>query len=112
MKIFQGARFRKGRSLSDLVENYLRTLSSGEDPKEEISPRVKRLVGSIKLSKNVVDKDLILSKVKSPNENFYVWKMVNPDSETIEELNEKPQGHTAEVWQAAKKWSKRNKECN
>jgi hypothetical protein len=38
--------------------------------------------------------------------------MVNPDSETIEELNEKPQGHTAEVWQAAKKWSKRNKECN
>lgn len=63
-------------------------------------------------AKNVVDKDLILSKVKSPNENFYVWKMVNPDSETIEELNEKPQGHTAEVWQAAKKWSKRNKECN
>lgn len=60
---------KKGRSLSDLVENYLRTLSSGEDPKEEISPRVKRLVGSIKLSKNFVDKkslgDAIISKYGS-----------------------------------------------
>jgi Family of unknown function (DUF6364) len=43
---------KKGRSLSDLVENYLRTLSTGENQIEEISPRVKRLIGSIKLPDN------------------------------------------------------------
>jgi hypothetical protein len=43
---------KKGRSLSDLVENYLRTLSAGEEQKEEISPRVKRLVGTIELPEN------------------------------------------------------------
>jgi hypothetical protein len=43
---------KKGRSLSDLVENYLRTLSTPEKQKEEISPRVKRLIGSIKLPDN------------------------------------------------------------
>jgi hypothetical protein len=40
---------KKGRSLSDLVENYLRTLSIGDNQMDEVSPRVKRLVGSIKL---------------------------------------------------------------
>jgi hypothetical protein len=43
----------EGRSLSELVENYLRTISTGEDSKEEISPRVKRQVGSIKLTENI-----------------------------------------------------------
>jgi hypothetical protein len=43
---------KKGRSLSDLVENYLRTLSTGEGQTEEISPRVKRLIGSVKLPKD------------------------------------------------------------
>jgi len=57
------------------------------------------------------DKDLILSKVKSSNDNFFVWKMVNPDSEVVDELNETIQGHTAEVWKSEKKWSKRKKEC-
>jgi hypothetical protein len=40
---------KKRRSLSGLVENYLRTLSSSDNQPEEISPRVKRLIGSIKL---------------------------------------------------------------
>ncbi len=40
---------QKGRSLSGLVENYLRTLSEREQQVDEMSPRVKRLVGSIKL---------------------------------------------------------------
>lgn len=43
---------KKGRSLSDLVENYLRTLSTGDNQIEDISPRVKRLIGSIKLPEN------------------------------------------------------------
>jgi len=39
----------KGRSLSELIENYLIALSSGDKNLEELSPRVKRLMGSIKL---------------------------------------------------------------
>lgn len=41
---------KKGRSLSDLVENYLKSLET-KDSGEDISPRVKRLVGAIKLPK-------------------------------------------------------------
>jgi hypothetical protein len=40
---------QKGRSLSDLVENYLRILSTGENQKNEVSSRVKRLAESIQL---------------------------------------------------------------
>lgn len=38
---------KKGIRLSDLVENYLRTVSAGGNLKAEMSPRVKRLMGSI-----------------------------------------------------------------
>jgi hypothetical protein len=40
---------KKGRSLSDLVESYLKTLSGKENNPEELSPKVKRMVGAIKL---------------------------------------------------------------
>lgn len=40
---------KKGRSLSDLVESYLKTLSGKENTAEELSPKVKRLVGAIRL---------------------------------------------------------------
>jgi hypothetical protein len=43
---------KKGRSLSDIVENYLRSLSIGNNQIEEISPRVKKLIGAIKLPEN------------------------------------------------------------
>lgn len=39
---------KKGRSLSDLVENYLRSLTE-ESGMEDYSPRVKRLIGAVKL---------------------------------------------------------------
>lgn len=42
----------KGRSLSELIENYLKTLVSKEKNKDELSPRVKRLVGAVKLPKD------------------------------------------------------------
>lgn len=42
----------KGRSLSDLVENYLNAITSDTAPEEEvISPIVKSLKGSFKASK-------------------------------------------------------------
>ncbi len=43
---------RKGRSLSDLIENYLKALVSKEKSSDDLSPRVKRLVGSVKLPKD------------------------------------------------------------
>ena len=40
---------KKERSLSDLVESYLKTLSGKESNMKELSPKVKRLVGVISL---------------------------------------------------------------
>lgn len=42
----------KGRSLSDLVENYLKTLVQKEKTINEFSPKVKRLLGAVKVSEN------------------------------------------------------------
>jgi hypothetical protein len=43
---------QKGRSLSDVVENYLKTLSTKPTIHEDISPRVAKLMGVIKLGKD------------------------------------------------------------
>lgn len=40
---------RKGRSLSDLIENYLKFVVSKEEKEVEISRDIKRLQGSVKL---------------------------------------------------------------
>jgi hypothetical protein len=47
----------KGRSLSDVVENYLKTLSSNQKTDDEISPRVRKLMGVIQLPKDFDYKD-------------------------------------------------------
>lgn len=43
---------QKGKSLSDIVENYLMSLTSSKDKEEEISPRILKLMGTIKLPDN------------------------------------------------------------
>jgi hypothetical protein len=43
---------QKGKSLSDLVENYLMSLTSKEEKEETISPKILKLMGVIKLPKN------------------------------------------------------------
>lgn len=44
---------KKGRSLSDLVENYFKTLVSKSYPEQqELSPKVKEMLGSYKLPDN------------------------------------------------------------
>ncbi len=40
---------KKGASLSDIVENYLKSISAQEITMEDISPKVARLKGVIKL---------------------------------------------------------------
>jgi hypothetical protein len=39
----------KGKSLSDIVENYLTTLTTKETKQETISPRILKLMGTIDL---------------------------------------------------------------
>jgi hypothetical protein len=43
---------QKGKSLSDIVENYLKSISAQEITTEELSPKVARLKGIIKLPKD------------------------------------------------------------
>jgi hypothetical protein len=40
---------QKGKSLSDIVENYLMSLTSKENKVESISPKILKLMGAIKL---------------------------------------------------------------
>ena len=42
----------KGKSLSDIVENYLMTLTSKESKEEAISPKILKLQGIIDLPKD------------------------------------------------------------
>ena len=43
---------QKGKSLSDIVENYLMSLTSKENKEEHISPRILKLMGAIELPVN------------------------------------------------------------
>ena len=43
---------QKGKSLSDIVENYLMSLTSKENKDESISPRILKWMGSIQLPKD------------------------------------------------------------
>jgi hypothetical protein len=45
-----------GRSLSELIENYLENLIQENRDKEELSPRLKKIVGSVKLPKGFDEK--------------------------------------------------------
>lgn len=43
---------QKGKSLSDIVENYLMSLTSKETKEEKMSPKILKLMGVIKLPDN------------------------------------------------------------
>ncbi len=43
---------KKGKSLSALVENYLKSISVKENKSTDISPKVLKLMGAVKLPKN------------------------------------------------------------
>jgi len=40
---------QKGKSLSDIAENYLKSISASEESVQTLSPRVAKLMGSVKL---------------------------------------------------------------
>lgn len=68
----------KGRSLSDLVESYLKTLSAKESNTEQLSPKVRRLVGAISLPEDFDYKESlkkkVLSKSMSKEGSLYRYK--------------------------------------
>lgn len=43
---------KTGRSLSDLIEKYLESITSDEKNDKGISPKLKKIVGAVKLPKN------------------------------------------------------------
>ena len=48
---------KKGRSLSDLIESYLKTLVQKDNDKNDLSPNVKKLLGSVKAPKGFAYKE-------------------------------------------------------
>ncbi|MBC8034051.1 MAG: hypothetical protein H7Y03_07905 [Chitinophagaceae bacterium] len=53
----------KGRSLSELVESYLKALTSQQLMKKNFSPRTKRLVGSVKLEQGYDYKQMLEEEI-------------------------------------------------
>ena len=51
----------EGKSLSDIVENYLTSLTTNEKSEEDISPKILKLMGTINLTE-VGDYKKILTK--------------------------------------------------
>lgn len=43
---------QKGKSLSDIVENYLKLIAAPEETREKLSPKVMKMMGVIKLPQN------------------------------------------------------------
>ncbi len=53
-----------GQSLSKLIENYLDLVTRHQEKNEKFSPRIKRLMGSVKLPKDFNYKKAVEAAVK------------------------------------------------
>ena len=59
---------KQGKSLSELIENYLQSLTSKEEPEETIAPQIRKLLGVIKVSDDFdYKKELTKGIVKKHN---------------------------------------------
>lgn len=58
---------KKGKSLSKLVENYLKSISSKETDINSLSPKVTKLMGIIKLPENFNYKDQLSDLLSKKN---------------------------------------------
>lgn len=52
-----------GRSLSEIIENYLETLTQ-ETPTDELSPKLRKLVGVVNLPKDFDEKEELRSALE------------------------------------------------
>ena len=55
---------KKGRSVSDLVETYLKNLAGNNKTADDLSPQVKRLIGSVNLPSDFNYKDELSRQIK------------------------------------------------
>lgn len=58
---------KKGRSLSEIVQNYLQSISSSKKNEEELSPKVLTLMGRIKLPENFDYKEELKKALSEKN---------------------------------------------
>lgn len=54
-----------GRSLSELIETYLETLTDEDHGAKQLSPKLKKLVGSVKLPANFDEKEELAAYFES-----------------------------------------------
>lgn len=54
-----------GRSLSELIEKYLQSLVNEDKSKKDMNPKLKKIVGSVKLPKNFDEKNELSKYYKS-----------------------------------------------
>jgi hypothetical protein len=53
-----------GRSLSELIQNYLESLTA-ESPTQKIAPKLKNIIGAVKLPKNFDEKKELRSYLEN-----------------------------------------------
>ena len=79
----------KGRSLSDIVENYLKIITKEQEFEEELSPLIKSLQGSFKLKDDIDYFTLLIGGDKIQNSSYKDEKFVKNEIEKIvEQLGE------------------------
>ena len=63
--IAQAKKYAKsqGTSVSDIVENYLASLTSAQSTDISISPRVRKLLGSMKMPKDIDYKNVLVKQL-------------------------------------------------
>ena len=62
----------KGKSLSDIVENYLTTLTAKETTEDTISPRILKLMGTINLPEDFDYKKSITEVI---SKKYKLWNI-------------------------------------
>ena len=56
---------KKGRSVSDLVETYLKNLAGKDKAPDDLSPQVKRLIGSVRVPDDFDYKEELSKQIKT-----------------------------------------------
>jgi alkyl hydroperoxide reductase subunit AhpC len=54
---------KKGRSLSEIIQSYLEALTLNRKEEKEISPKIKKLLGAVKLPKDADYKKILAEEL-------------------------------------------------
>lgn len=59
-----------GRSLSEIIENYLDELTNTNIDKEKVSPKLQKIIGVVKLPKSFDDKKELRASIEKKHNKF------------------------------------------